>query len=215
MQGVPRFPDQKNDRYLNMDEMGRLGSALADAEKEGENPEAVAAIRLLLLSGCRKSEVLSLRWAEIDFERGVLALPDSKTGAKIVLLGAPALELLASLPRRQDNPYVLPGKKSGQHLVGLPRVWLRISKRAGLEGVRLHDLRHSFASIGASAGMGIAIVGKLLGHRDPKTTAQYAHIAHDPAKAAADSIAGSIARAMNPSGQIDATVVPLRREPKS
>jgi len=158
---------------------------------------AIAAIRLLLFSGCRKSEILTLRWNEVDFETGSLNLADSKTGQKVVLLGAPALELLASHPRLKDNPYVFPGTIKGSHFVGLAKVWKRIRKRAGLDDVRLHDFRHTFAGIGVSAGMGLPIVGKLLGHRDPKTTARYAHVADDPARTAANRIAGTIAAAMN------------------
>ena len=127
---------------------------------------------------------------------GYLELPTSKTGQKRVPLGAPTLELLASLERIDGNPYVLPGEKEKQNLVGLPRVWNRRRKNAELNDVRLHDLRHSFASVGAGEGMGLAVVGKLLGHRDPKTTSRYAHIADDPAKAAADRISNSIALTM-------------------
>lgn len=196
VRGVKRYRDRKADRYLSPDELARLGEALSKAEAAGENPIALAGIRLLVLTGCRKSEILTLQWAHVDFERALLRLPDTKTGEAIIPLGAPALEVLAFLPRLEGNPYVLPGDKSGRHMIGLPKVWERVRKRAGLDGVRLHDLRHSFASVGAGAGMGLPIVGKLLGHRDPKTTARYAHIADDPAKAAADRIAGHIAAAM-------------------
>jgi len=174
-----------------------MGDAFAGAKNDGENIFAIAAIQLLILTGCRKAEVLTLRWDYVDIERAFFVLPDSKTGHKVVPLGAPVMELLASLPRIAGNPYVLPGKKEGHHFVGLRRVWLRIRDRAGLNNVRLHDLRHSFASVGASAGMGLQMVGKLLGHKDPKTTQRYAHIADDPAHAAANSISGSIAKALD------------------
>jgi len=200
VRGVKRYADKKGERHLSPDEMATLGEALSGAEAEGDNATAIATIRLLILTGCRKAEILTLQWDYIDFERAFLRLPDSKTGEKIVPLGAPALELLASLPRINGNPYVMPGEKEGQHLVGIPKVWERIRKRAKLDGVRLHDLRHSFASVGASAGMGLPIIGKLLGHRDPKTTARYAHIADDPAKAAVDRIAGTIAAALDGKG---------------
>jgi integrase len=210
VRGVKRFPDKEGTRRLSIGELTWLGETLVKAEAEGENPVALTAVRLLTLSGCRKSEILSLRWDEVDFDQGCLRLSDSKTGHKIVPLGAPALELLASIPRIEDNQYVLPGKIGGQHFVGLPKVWERIRARAKLDGVRLHDLRHSFASIGTEAGMGLPIIGKLLGHRDPKTTARYSHIAHDPAKVAADRIAGTIAAAMK--GVVeDAGVVELRK----
>ena len=211
VRGVKRDADKKGERFLSADEMARFGDALTVAEKEGENPVAIAGIRLLILTGCRKSEILTLEWTHVDFERGCLNLPDSKTGEKTVPLGAPALELLASLPRIEGNPYVLPGFKDCAHLVGLPKVWERIRARAELDGVRLHDLRHSFASTGAGAGMGLPIVGKLLGHRDPKTTARYAHVADDPAKAAADRISGTIAAAMNAKPKEGGKVVELKR----
>ncbi|MEQ9246259.1 MAG: site-specific integrase, partial [Nitratireductor sp.] len=197
VRGVKRYADRRNERFLSPKELAQLGEALASAETEGKNRTAINAIRLLVLTGCRKSEILTLKWDHVNFEAGYLELPDSKTGQKRVPLGAPALELLASLIRIDGNPYVLPGEKEDWHIVGLPRVWSVIRKNAGLEDVRLHDLRHSFASVGAGAGMGLAVVGKLLGHRDPKTTARYAHIADDPAKAAADRIATSINGSLN------------------
>ncbi|MCP4933199.1 MAG: tyrosine-type recombinase/integrase [bacterium] len=195
--GIKRFRDRKNERYLSPLELSQLGKAMKEAEEEGENTTAIAALRLLVLSGCRKSEVLSLKWQEVSFEHGCLRLGDSKTNEKIVPLGAPALELLDGLPRFGQSPFVFPSHRTEGHFVGLPRVWERVRARAGLDGVRLHDLRHSFASVGAGAGLGLPIVGKLLGHREPKTTARYAHIADDPAKAAADRIAGNIASAMD------------------
>ena len=211
VRGVKRFADRKDERYLSPDELARLGDALTTAEREGENAVAIAGVRLLVLTGCRKSEILTLKWEHVDFDRACLRLPDSKTGERTIPMGAPALELLASLPGIEGNPYVLPGEKHGHHLVGLPRVWERLRKRAGLEDVRLHDLRHSFASVGAGAGMGLPVVGKLLGHRDPKTTARYAHIAADPAKVAADRIAGTIAAAMKGEKENGAEIIKLPR----
>lgn len=197
VRGVKRFPDRKGDRFLSEAELARLGEQLALAEAAGDNPLAVAALRLLVFTGCRKSEVLTLKWRHVDFERCCLRLEDSKTGEKTIPLGAPALKLLEGLPRYQPDGYVFIGRKPGRHLVGLPKFWERIRARAGLDDVRLHDLRHSFASVGAGAGMGLLIVGKLLGHRDPKTTSRYAHLADDPAKVAADRISGQIEAVMS------------------
>lgn len=197
--GVKRYPEKRSERFLSPQELAKLGDTLAKAEAEGENKTAINAIRLLILTGCRKSEILTLKWSFVNFETGYLELPTSKTGQKRVPIGAPALELLATLPRIDGNPYVLPGEKEKMHLVGLPRAWRRIRKNAGLESVRLHDLRHSFASVGAGAGMGLQVVGKLLGHRHPATTARYAHIADDPAKAAADRIAVTISNSLGAS----------------
>ena len=134
---------------------------------------------------------------------------DSKTGAKIIRLGAPAMEVLASLSRVAGNPYVLPGEKDGAHYVGLPRSWDRIRKRAGLEDVRLHDLRHSFASVAAGGGDSLLIIGALLGHKDSATTKRYAHLADDPLRAAAERISGRIAGAMK--GEQEAEVVVLAK----
>ena len=196
VRGVKRFPDQKGKRYLTPDELRRLGAVLSQAEADGESPQAITALRLLILTGCRKSEILALRWDEVDFDSSCLRLSDSKTGEKSVPIGAAALEVLAMAQRVSGNPYVIFGSLEGRHLVGLPKMWNRIRAKAGLGDVRLHDLRHSFASVGAGAGMGLQIVGALLGHRDPKTTAQYAHIADSPAKVAADSISETIASTM-------------------
>jgi integrase len=149
-----------------------------------------------MLTGCRKSEILALRWEHVDFENGCLRLPDTKTGEKVVMLGDPALDILSGLPRIQKNPYVLPGKKRGHHLVGLPRVWGQVKVRAGLEWATLHILRHSFASYGAGSGLGLPVIGRLLGHKDAATTARYAKVGTDPAKAAATRISTGIYEAL-------------------
>ena len=146
-----------------------------------------------MLTGCRKTEILSLTWKEVDFENGCLRLKDSKTGQKIVLIGAAVLEILNNLPRIDDCPYVLPAQKGSGYYVGLPKAWARIRIRAGLDDVRIHDLRHSFASAAVGAGLGLQVIGKLLGHSDPKTTAQYAHIADDPMKVAVNRVSNTIA----------------------
>lgn len=201
VRGVKRFPDRKEERYLTPAEFGKLGAAMAVAESDGENLYGLAGIRLLMLTGCRKSEILTLKWDHVDFENECLRLPESKTGEKVVVLGAPALVILDTLPRVQGNPFVLPGKNRGQHLVGLPRVWGRIRKMADLEWATLHILRHSFASYGAGVGLGLPIIGKLLGHRDSSTTARYAKVGLDPAKAAMERISLGISNALG--GQHD------------
>ncbi len=206
VRGVKRYPDSRGERFLSPQELARLGEALIKAEESGTNPIAINALRALTLTGCRKSEILRLRWEEVDFERACLRLADSKTLEKSIALGAPALELFAAMPRIAGNPFVFPGAKEGGHLIGLPKIWERIRSVAGLDDVRLHDLRHSFASVGAGAGIGLTIVGKLLGHRDPKTTARYSHIADDPAKIAADRISRSISAAMRPVENPDQTL---------
>ncbi len=208
VRGVERFPDRKVERFLSPAELARLGETLAAAEREGVNPYAVAAIRLLMFTGCRKAEVLTLLWDHIDWDNGCLRLPDSKTGAKTVALGAPAVELLHSLPRIDDNPYVFPGTKDRAHLVGLQKIWHRLRNRAELPDVRLHDLRHSFASVGAAGGDSLLIIGKLLGHKNAASTQRYAHLGDDPLRSAANRISQQIAAAM--SGGSEAEVVELK-----
>jgi hypothetical protein len=161
------------------------------------NVAPLMAIRLLTLTGCRRNEVLELRWEYLDAERSVLRLPDSKTGQKIVPLGAAAVELLATLPR-DPSGWIFPGEVPGEHYKNIARVWEAVRKRAELRDVRLHDLRHSFASVGASTGDSLLILGKVLGHKHAVTTGRYAHLAPDPVRATADRIAGSIAAAMSP-----------------
>jgi hypothetical protein len=140
---------------------------------------AAAAIRLLILTGARLREILDAKWKHADFERGILFLPDSKTGPKPVYLGAAALAILASLPRLEGNPHIVAGMKDGAQRADLKKPWAAVTKAAGLEGLRIHDLRHSFASVGAGASLGLPIIGKLLGHTQAATTHRYAHLDAD------------------------------------
>ena len=203
---VEKYRQNRRERFLSADELARLGEALAAYDG---SPHVVAAVKLLVFTGARLGEVLGLQWQWIDFERGEARLPDSKTGAKTLPLPPPALEVLSALPRVEGNPHVIIGKKAGAALVNLEKPWRAIRKAAGLDDVRLHDLRHAFASIAAASGMGLPIIGKMLGHSQPQTTARYAHLASDPVKAAAATVAGKIAAAMQ-SGR-GATVRPLAR----
>ena len=191
---VQKYRERRRDRFLSAEELARLGIALTAAGKDGEPPAAIAAIRLLALTGCRKSEVLRLRWSQV--EPNCLRLSDSKTGAKVVPLGAAARELLASLPSWEGNPYVIVGDRPNSHFIGIQKVWERIRRQAGLDDVRIHDLRHSFASVGASSGDSLLVIGALLGHRDHGTTQRYAHLSDDPLQAAADRISAHIATAL-------------------
>ncbi len=211
VRGVRRFKDKKFERFLSPSEMAQLGDALSSPQQDGGNPFAVTAIRLLVLTGARKSEILTLKWDHVDTERGCLRLPDSKTGAKVIPLGAAALEALSEIPRVEGNPYVLPGLE-GRHFVGLQKTWERIRKRAGLEDVRLHDLRHSFASVAVAGGDSLFLVGKVLGHQQTSTTERYAHLADDPLKAVADKTAAHIAAAMkNGNGGAEVVELPKRK----
>ena len=194
---IDKYPERKRERFLSEGELASLGDALAEAERDGdENPCAVAALRLLVFTGCRRGEILGLRWEDVNFQQAMLQLPDSKTGAKVVYLSPPALDVLSKTPRLESNPYVIRGNKPGAHLVNLKAPWGRIRKKAGLDDVRIHDIRHSYASMAASGGASLPMIGKLLGHSQAQTTQRYAHFAADPVRAANEAIGQRIAAAM-------------------
>jgi integrase len=194
---VEKFKETKRRRFLSTEELGRLGNVLSTVEQtETEPAEAIAAIRLLIFTGARLSEILTLRWEYVSWEFEALVLPDSKTGSKTIPLSGPARRILENLPSIEGNPYVLPGHRHGQHLVALGHIWNRIRAAAEISDVRLHDLRHSYASVGAASGLGLPIIGALLGHTQASTTQRYAHLAQDPLKAAAELISTKINAAM-------------------
>ncbi|MFD1156950.1 site-specific integrase [Roseovarius aestuarii] len=202
--GIKRYAEKKRKRYLSEAELARLGDALRKAE-QGQldrliSPYAVAMIRLLVFTGARHGEILSLRWNEVNFERACLELADSKTGEKDIFLPPAALHILSELLRVEGNPFVIVGGKPGSHLVNIKTPWEAIRREADLADVRLHDLRHSFASFGARAGMSLPIIGALLGHRETATTARYAHLSDDPLRSAVESIGSEIAEAMKADG---------------
>jgi integrase len=193
---VDRFAERKRERFLSEAELARLGKALGDAERaQTENAATVAAVRLLVFTGCRLGEIRGLRWQDVDFERRCLRLPDSKTGARIVPLNAPALQVLADL-ERGDSPWVIRGRKRGASLVNLGKPWRRIREAARLPDVRIHDLRHSFASVAAGTGHSLVVIGALLGHRQATTTHRYAHLSDDPVRKASERVGARIASAM-------------------
>jgi integrase len=204
---VERFRAQPRHRYLSGEEFRRLGEVLTAAEAgpvdvPGEpepvrlSPTALAAIRLLIYTGARRGEILTLRWADVDIERGELRLPTSKTGFKVIHLNAPALAVLTRLPSIDENPHVLPGVRRNKPLVNVTATWHVVRALAGLKDVRLHDLRHTHASVGAGAGLSLHLIGGLLGHTQPGTTARYAHLASDPLKQAAELVGARIVEAM-------------------
>lgn len=234
---VEAFPEQSRERFLSGEEITRLGAALTRAEtvgvpaapsrkrtpktgatakhrpKSADTPKpanryAIAALRFLILSGWREGEARELRWDALDLERGLATLADTKTGKSYRALGAPAVQLLDGLPRLAGSPFVFPGAKDRRPIANLTRTWEAVRLAAGLEGVRLHDLRHSFASVGAGGGLSLPLIGALLGHANPSTTQRYAHLADDPRRVAADRVAGEIAAAL--SGKAT-TVTPIKR----
>ena len=190
---VKRFKEIKRERYLTPDELARLGQVLRDSDSE---PEAVNCIRLLLLTGCRLGEIQTLKWDYVDFEASVLRLPDSKTGAKIVPVGRVVIDVLKTIPKFESNPYVITGRVEGQYLTDMQKPWRRLRKRARLDDLRIHDLRHSFASDALQLGQDLTMIGKLLGHTQVQTTARYAHLKTDPIRVAADQVSEAIASAL-------------------
>jgi integrase len=187
---IKKYPEEKRERFLSAAELRRIGEVLGEMEDEGiELPSAILAARLLILTGCRLNEIMTLKWAYVDIADRVLRLPDSKTGAKVVHLGQPAIDLLQAAERVEGNPWVITGALPGKHLSDLQPFWRRVRARAGLKDVRIHDLlRHTFASMAVASGQGLPMIGKLLGHTQVQTTARYAHLAADPVRIAADLV---------------------------
>lgn len=220
---IERFKEQGRERFLTTEELAKLGAALHEADSIGlpfdiddtrptakhapkaENRrtmmpiQVTGALRVILFTGARLREILNLEWKHVDLERGALFLPDSKTGRKTVFLSTAAQEIIAEMPRL--GRYVFCGDSAGEKNEiprrDLKRPWRAVTKRAGLDGLRIHDLRHTFASFGAGGGLGLQTVGKLLGHTTTRMTEKYAHLANDPVRRAADQIGNALASAMN------------------
>lgn len=229
--GIKQFKEVKRERFLSAKELQHLGAAIIEAETVGLpwepdatkktkhvpkteqrtkiEPDAAAALRLLIFTGARLREILHLRWGDVDLERGIIIV-HGKTGRRPVILPAPAAAILAKLPRR--DIYVFPGSNSTPESpaprADLNRPWRAVAKRAGLEGVRLHDLRHSFASFAAAGGASLPIIGKLLGHTQPATTARYSHLADNPLRAVADKVGATVAAALSDGASADVVRMP-------
>ncbi len=196
---IEKYPEKPRDRIVTAAEIGRIGKALRHARRLNVlHPSAIACIELLILTGCRLQEILTLKWSFVDFERSSIHLPVSKTGTKTVLIGDAALSLLKSLPHSSDCEYVLPGKvfktdRKTHHYVGIEKNWQCVRKVACLKDLRIHDLRHAFAQVGASGGESLQIIGRLLGHSNPTITNRYANLAPDPVQRAATRISSELA----------------------
>ena len=204
--GVKKFKEKKRERFLSSDELTRLGTALL--AEASEAPSAVTCIRLLIFTGCRLSEIQKLKWSYVDLKSKMILLPDSKTGKKTIYLGQAAIQELQRTPRISGNPHVIAGNLDGQYLSDMQKPWRRIRKAADLGDARIHDLRHTFASHGVAMGQGLPIIGKLLGHSQPQTTARYAHLAADPAIEVADKISERLADSLN-------SIVPRQKDLKA
>ena len=196
--GVKKPKGKTMQRFLSEAEIASLGDALAHEVQATDDPYPAAAIKLLAFTGCRRGEIERLEWRHVDIERRQLRLPDSKTGSKTIYLNAPALALLEQLAGfAGENPFVVAGRLPGKPFNGMGKVWDRVRKRAGLVDVRMHDLRHSFASVGVGGNLGLPVIGALLGHRNTVTTQKYAHLADHPVRAANEAIGAKIATAMS------------------
>jgi integrase len=231
--GITRFREEPRETFLDETQLARLGATLALAETDGlpyyvdeagpkakhapkpgnrrvkVSAHATGAIRLLLLTGCRLREILTLKWADVDLGRGLINLPDekSKTGKRSVLINAP-VDALAQI---RIGDYVVAGDRADQPRADLQRPWMQIKKHAGLDGVRLHDLRHTHASYGAGAGLGLPVIGALLGHRQASTTMRYSHLHDSVTRRASETIGATIAAALGQPVKPPANVLPIRK----
>jgi integrase len=201
--GTPKFRERRVKRYLTSEERARLETALCESERATKGQKAyvcrgsIDAVRLLSLTGARKSEITGLQWSMVDLDRGELRLSDSKTGEKVIPVSSNAVELLRQLEARRDPavPWVCPGEQ-GKRLHNLPRAWESLRHRAGLDDVRLHDLRHSFASDALAAGVPLAVVGAMLGHKRVETTARYTHLDDKVTRAGVETTGAKIEASM-------------------
>jgi len=193
---IDRYREEKRERYLTSAEVARLWQVLnSDAAAAKASPAAIAAVKLLMLTGRRLNEVLGLKWVWVDLDAKLLRLPDTKGGRLTVSLADAAVALLSELKKNAgDHAYVIPGAVKGKSLVNLQKPWRALRAIAGLDDVRIHDLRHTFASIGAGMGMSLHMLGRLLGHTQAATTSRYAHLAQTPVQAAADAIGAEVMR---------------------
>jgi integrase len=206
--GVIKPPDRKQRRFLTVEEMAKLGRAMRELETKGGNAIALAATRLLLLTGLRRMEGLSLRRSWVDARTGCIRFEDTKSGAQLRPIGKKALELISAQPVEGGCPWVFPASRGDGHIVGLPKILGRICSKAGLSGVTVHVLRHSFAATAAEMGFSELTIAGLLGHSVPGIAARYAHVPDTALVAAADRVAARIASALD--GKVGAEIVLLR-----
>lgn len=189
---IKKFREEEKKRYLSEEEQARLGDVLAEVMKDGsESVYVVSAILLLIFTGCRLSEILTLRWDYVTTHH--LELPDSKTGRRRIPLPREAHDILMDLPRKPGNPYLILGELDDAPLVNLQKPWRRIRAMAGLDDVRIHDLRHTYASVAMRDGIDPFTLKEIMGHKNLQTTLRYAHLADDAVQRAAGSVASRLA----------------------
>lgn len=191
-----RKTDNKRDRYLMLDEVRRLGAAFDDLEAAGANRKAIAIARLWALTGCRRDEIAGLRWSEVDFERGLLVLSESKTGKSVRPLGIAAIALLKGISKHLESEFVFPAEVGHGHYQGTKRIWPKVTATADLPGVTPHTLRHTMGSTAVSSGEALALTGAILGHANMRSTAIYAHVQNDPSRRAANRVSKVLAAAL-------------------
>ena len=192
-----RKTDNKRERFLSLTEITSLRAALIDLETEGMNPKAANIVRLWMLTGCRRDEISGLKWFEVDLDGGLLRLDDTKTGKSVRPLGIAAQTILTGLSRHPNSPFVFPAESGNGYFGGTSSLWPKITLRAKLgPDVTPHVLRHTVGSLAASGGASLPIVGAILGHANPRSTAGYAHISKDPAQLAANIVGNTIAAAL-------------------
>lgn len=200
---IEQFKERARERYLNAKELKSIGKAIdALVAEKSISASSGHAIELLALTGARLSEILNSRWEWIDFKSGIISLPDSKTGEKPIYLSKAAVEVLKrQKPIAGKSRFVFPSPKMDKPMVNLRKAWVQVCERAKLEGVRLHDLRHTVASIAVGQGASLPLIGRLLGHTQAQTTMRYAHVDIDPALKAANEVGTTIQQAMRPNGR--------------
>jgi integrase len=214
---IRMYRERARERFMTEAEIGRAADAIATCERERKiGPHAAAALRLALLTGARSGELTAIRWDHVDWGRRQIRLPDAdepgrKTGARTIYLSEAAVEVLRTVPR--VGPYVIAGAKPGEPYKNLSRAWIIVRGKAGLHDVRLHDVRHSYASVAAARGHSLPMIGKLLGHRVPATTARYAHIARDVVSAVSDELGKVMAAAIENGAPTTGTIVKLKKRP--
>jgi integrase len=193
---IEMYREKARERFLSEDEIGKAAEAIDTAERRGMiGPHAAAGLRLALFTGARSGEITAIKWSHVDWGRKLVRLPDSKTNEpRTIHLSEAALEVLKTVPR--VGPFVIAGAKDGEPYKNLSRAWIDTRKLPGLDDVRLHDLRHSYASLAAGRGVSLQMIGKLLGHKVAATTQRYAHLARDAVSAVNDELGAAMLAAI-------------------
>ena len=201
--GVKRFPDKKNERFLSSEEFTLIGRMLDQAAESGVSQKAIDIILLLILTGARRGEIQQLKWSEVDLVRGMLMLDDSKTGQKKIRLNSPASTILEAQAARVETRtgYVFSDRTGSGPFSATSKIWAKIRADTPLADVRLHDLRHSFASVAIAQGASLPVIGKLLGHANISTTQRYAHLTDDPISSANEAVGTMIAAQLSESNK--------------